>query len=385
MVDHLSPYLFRKRGIYYFCRRVPKNLLDHYEQSKIVFSLRTRSCRAAKIKAASLASQLEEDWLTLRWRSKDTPLLRFLKGQAAEARISSSAPLMTEAGTIYLRVKGASRPITFSAAVERAIKNLTELVGDKPIDTYTRHDANLLRDSFFERGLSRGSVSRMFSTIRAIINFTTREVGLSEINSFSGVYLGDDREGSETKRNPIPLETIRSVQDDCRVMNDEVRWLVALISDTGMRLSEAVGLLKDDLSLEEGYPHILLKAHTSRRLKTKGSERIVPLVGAAFWAAQKAFNSTQTNFLFPRYCNETECKSNSASAVLNKWLRPKVPSGCVIHSFRHSIRDRLRAVQCPPDVADRLGGWSLAGMSEHYGSGYPVDVLYNWMEKAVEK
>ena len=33
-------------------------------------------------------------------------------------------------------------------------------------------------------------------------------------------------------------------------MNDEVRWLVALISDTGMRLSEAVGLLKDDLSLE---------------------------------------------------------------------------------------------------------------------------------------
>ena len=127
--------------------------MDHYERSKIVFSLRTKSCRAAKIKAASLASQLEEDWLTLRWRSKDTPLLRFLKGQAAEARISSSAPLMTEAGTLYLRVKGASRPITFSAAVERAIKNLTELVGDKPIDTYTRHDANLLRDSFFERGL----------------------------------------------------------------------------------------------------------------------------------------------------------------------------------------------------------------------------------------
>jgi hypothetical protein len=96
MVDHLSPYLFRKRGIYYFSRRVPKDLLDHYERSKIVFSLRTKSCRAAKIKAASLASQLEEDWLTLRWRSKDTPLLRFLKGQAAEARISSSAPLMTE-------------------------------------------------------------------------------------------------------------------------------------------------------------------------------------------------------------------------------------------------------------------------------------------------
>ena len=89
MVDHLSPYLFRKRGIFYFSRRVPKDLLDHYERSKIVFSLRTKSCRAAKIKATSLASQLEEDWLTLRWRSKDTPLLRFrfillLKGLSHE-------------------------------------------------------------------------------------------------------------------------------------------------------------------------------------------------------------------------------------------------------------------------------------------------------------
>ena len=383
MVDHLSPYLFRKRGIYYFSRRVPKDLLDHYERSKIVFSFRTKSCRAAKIKAASLASQLEEDWLTLRWRSKDTPLLRFLKGQAAEARISSSAPLMTEAGTIYLRVKGASRPITFSAAVERAIKNLTELVGDKPIDTYTRHDANLLRDSFFERGLSRGSVSRMFSTIRAIINFTTREVGLSEINSFSGVYLGDDREGSETKRNPIPLETIRSVQDDCRVMNDEVRWLVALISDTGVRLSEAVGIHKDDVVLDHEFPHIILKPHPWRRLKTRGSERFIPLVGSAWWATEEAIQSSTTNFLFPRYCNETECKSNSASAALNKWLSPRVPKGCVIHSFRHSFRDRLRAVECPQEITDRLGGWSVGGIGESYGSGFPIEVLSKWMKLMV--
>ena len=101
--------------------------MDHYERSKIVFSLRTKSCRAAKIKAASLASQLEEDWLTLRWRSKDTPLLRFLKGQAAEARISSSAPLMTAAGTIYLRVKGASRPIIFSADVSEHL--IAQLLG----------------------------------------------------------------------------------------------------------------------------------------------------------------------------------------------------------------------------------------------------------------
>lgn len=74
MVGQTTSYLYLKRGIYYFSRRVPEDLLGHYKRSKIVFSLRTKSAKAAKVKAASLSSQLEEDWLTLRWRSKDTPL-----------------------------------------------------------------------------------------------------------------------------------------------------------------------------------------------------------------------------------------------------------------------------------------------------------------------
>ena len=205
MVAQSSPYLFRKRGVYYFSRRVPKDLMDHYEGFKIVFSLRTKSFKAAKVKAASLASQLEEDWLTIRWRSKDTPLRRFLKDQVAEARVASSAPLMTEAGVIYLNAKAAKRPITFSNAVDRSINNLVEVVGDKPIDTYSRQDVNLFRDACFDRGLSRGSVTRMFGSLRAIINFTARELGLSEISVFSGVYFGDQEDGPETKRPTIPL------------------------------------------------------------------------------------------------------------------------------------------------------------------------------------
>ena len=84
MVVHANQYLFQKRGIFYFHRRVPKDLMHHYDRSKIIFSLRTKSIRAAKVKAASLASQLNEDWLTLRWRSKDTPLRRFLSENECE-------------------------------------------------------------------------------------------------------------------------------------------------------------------------------------------------------------------------------------------------------------------------------------------------------------
>ncbi|MBN06998.1 MAG: hypothetical protein CMM45_04105 [Rhodospirillaceae bacterium] len=158
MVVHANQYLFQKRGFFYFHRRVPKDLMHHYDRSKIVFSLRTKSIRAAKVKAASLASQLNEDWLTLRWRSKDTPLRRFLRDQGAEARTVSSAPLMTEAGSLYLSATASHRPEIFRAEVDRAVTSLTDLVGDKPIDSHGHTDANLIRDSFFERIMRRGAL-----------------------------------------------------------------------------------------------------------------------------------------------------------------------------------------------------------------------------------
>ena len=96
---------------------------------------------------------------------------------------------------------------------------------------------------------------------------------------------------------------------------------------------------------------------------------------------ERASASSQSAFLFPRYCSPEGCKGNSASGALNKWLKPMTPEGCVIHSFRHSFRDRLRAVQCPKDITDRLGGWSVAGVGESYGEGYPLEVLSEWLHK----
>ena len=66
---------------------------------------------------------------------------------------------------------------------------------------------------------------------------------------------------------------------------------------------------------------------------------------------------------------------------VEQWLRQHVPSGCVVHSFRHSMRDRLRAVECPADIIDQIGGWQTAGVGQGYGKGYELDILYKWMSK----
>jgi hypothetical protein len=50
-----------------------------------------------------------------------------------------------------------------------------------------------------------------------------------------------------------------------------------------------------------------------------------------------------------------------------------------MHSFRHSMRDRLRAVECPADIVDQIGGWQTEGVGHSYGTGYPLEVLAKWM------
>ena len=162
-------------------------------------------------------------------------------------------------------------------------------------------------------------------------------------------------------------------------LDDEPRWLIALISDTGMRLSEACGLQACDIHLDGDTPYINLVEHPWRRLKTSSSSRQVPLVGASLWAAHRIMDAGST-LAFPKYCSEAKCNANSASAALNKWLKPRVPDGCVIHSFRHSLRDRLRAIECPADIIDAIGGWTTDGVGHQYGQGHRLAVTHGWMK-----
>ena len=181
-------------------------------------------------------------------------------------------------------------------------------------------------------------------------------------------------------RQPISLDEVRRIQHEGKQVDDENTWLLALISDTGMRLSEAAGLSKDDIVLDANAPHINVRPHHPwRRLKTKGSERLVPLIGASLRAA-KRLQQHDSSFAVPRYCDGKVCNANSASTALNKWLKPRVNKDSVVHSLRHSMRDRLGAVECPSDTTDQIGGWSSSTVSSSYGKGYELPVLTKWMK-----
>lgn len=385
-----APFTFVKQGIFYFSRRVPSDLSHHYNATRIMYSLRTRSAAVATSRAQRAAQQLDEHWYHLRLRDVDLPgkhLLR-MNGQSGPAWNvpESEAPVasvtLSEAVSIYIRLKGKDRPVTFRRAAERSCGYVIDACGDKDLTAYTRADANSIRDALIAKGLAGSSMTRVFGTVRSVFNFAAAEIGISVKNPFAGVYY-DRRPGVED-RQPLPMDAIRSLQLLCKAEDDDLRWLVALVSDTGMRLAEAAGLLVEDIQLSVPIPHVVVREHYWRRLKTTGSARTVPLAEASLWAAQRIVAEVRdSRFAFPRYNRTDRTNANSASAALNKWMKQHAPEGCTMHSFRHSMRDRLRAVECPSDIVDQIGGWQTEGVGHSYGRGYPLEVLAKWVNAAV--
>ena len=378
MVDKSdASYLYQKRGVYYFSKQVPCDVKQHYSRNRIVICLRTKSLSKAMRSCKSILQRLEDYWMSLRLSAMPLPGQHLIQDRPRDY-YGSDTPLLSEALAKYLLLKGDGKDKAFVRGANRNIQYVTDQLGDRPIDAYTSADAAALRDKLIENGLSVSSVKRNFSTIRSIINLTITEQGLDCINAFARTYMPDD---DRQRRLPIPIDCIKSIQADCDDADDDMRWLVALLSDTGMRLGEAVGLALTDLNLSDDIPHINIAPHPWRRLKTKGSERCIPLVGEAFWAASRAIEcASGSNFLFPRYNRGSNSNANSASAAVNKWLKPRVPEGCVIHSFRHSMRDRLRAVECPSDIIDAIGGWQTSGVGQRYGTVQPLEIKAKWMQ-----
>ena len=376
MADHFSTYIYQKRGFYYF-RRVPKDVQRLHGKQRIVLALNTRS-RAKAIKYSQVICQrLDERWLPMRRDAMG--LCNVLVDDVKQ----QTAPLLSEAVTQYPQLKGTGKAKTFHQATLRNAGVVIDQLGDRPLCDYSTVDAGKVRDALIDRGLSVLSVRRIFTAVKAVINLAIAEHGLDIRNAFAAIYMP---EAKSKKRVSIPVETIRQIQESCFEHDDDTRWLIALMSDTGMRLAEAAGLHGEDLKLDDDIPYVDIKPHLWRSLKTKGSQRQVPLFGASLWAAQRIKQTASSSFVFPRYTDNTRCNANSASNALNKWLHANFRKDIVSHGFKgYALRDRLRAVSCPSEMIDQIGGWSSGKVGEGYGEGYTLDRCRCYLANAIKQ
>ena len=372
----VTNHVLLRNETYYFLKRVPYDLKDYYSVKRLCFSLKTKSYSSALRLTKSVLQRLDDYWLGIRLQKMDIPAIHLVK---ANDNVDDSSPLISDALALYLKLKGEGKDKTFIRTANRNIEYIIKVLGNKSIRLYSSYDASKFRDWLIEQGMSNSTLKRVFSSVKAIINLSINEYGLDITNPFSKAYLPSIE---NEIRESIPLEDIRVIQTESKKEDDELRWLLLLLSDSGMRLSEALGLSKNDINLNSNLPHVKLIPHKWRRLKTRNSERCIPLIGASLWASKKILEHQNNSvYAFPRYTSVDNCNANSASAALNKWLKSKLTNDYVVHGLRHSFRDRLRAIECPSEIIDQLGGWSLKSIGQGYGKGYELSVLSKWMNQ----
>ena len=225
MGDHFPPYIYTKRGTFYFSRRIPKDVQGHFNTERIMCSLKTKALSRASRLAQRLNEDLEDEWWQIRRRNAETMFSRFLKEQT-NPLTPSDFPSLSECRDIYFEQKGTGKNKAFFHTTDRAISTVIQLSGNKPADRYSKRDALTLRNHLKAKGLTVATSKRMFSVVRAVMNFASSENGLELTNPFSRVFLGEHEQ--ESLRQPIPLTEIRNIQHVCRSINDERRWPAGL-------------------------------------------------------------------------------------------------------------------------------------------------------------
>lgn len=101
--NKVAAFSFVKDGVFYFSRRIPKDLQHHYTSRKISYSLRTRSAPVAASRATRAAQKLDEYWYHLRVRECDLPGKHLLRmAQGGQAVPAGTAPAIAATETVKL-------------------------------------------------------------------------------------------------------------------------------------------------------------------------------------------------------------------------------------------------------------------------------------------
>lgn len=345
-------------GHLYYNRRVPSHAVE-------AFGPQVRIRINDHIEAERLTRRLNDIW------AEETVGVG-VDLQSLLAATTTKQGCLTEIAAEYVRVRDIQENPTISSALL-----LAQLSGDMDVGSYGRQDARNFVQTLHQRGMRTTSIRRRLNCLSAIFNYAYAEYEINGRNPFARVLI--PKEGADkVKRQPIATEGLQALYEACLATNKPLRWAVPILGETGCRMAEIIGLRRSDVATDA--TSIRITAHSARRLKTSGSEREMPLVGYAQRAMLRLLNAHDHDFLFPSYLRDDEILATHAGNTLNKWLK-QATDGKTAHCLRHTFRDRLRAVECPIELIDALGGWSAVhGAGSGYGAGFTLEQKRIWLE-----
>ena len=420
-------YLMKRNNRYYYNRRVPKEVENYVDDTIIRLSLKTDSRKVAVKKCLEVNDELERFWLALmtnkmannheeflqavnlsriigssyapverlkdetlsklvqrietaQSQPKDSPVVPSLLGTVPEPSITISAALNTFWDISRDKtIKKSDKQIRkWKNPRKRAVRNAIKVIGDKPLNELTRDDLIRFRDWWIGRiekeDMKCSTANKDLIHLKTIVDTVSEYKGLDidTVRLFRKLTLA---ETGNRRRRPFTRAYIEDtflkpgVLDN---LNHQARNLFLVLINTGARPSELTGLKKQDIMLDAEIPHIYIRPNSNRQLKTRYSERKLPLMGCSLKAIKECPDG------FPRYVGKTD----TFSGLIGQFFRDNdlLPSKRhTLYSLRHGFQDRLTRVNAPDRIQAELMGHKFN--RPLYGDGPTLKQKKEWLEK----
>jgi len=356
-LSHIQ-YTICRSGTYYYNRRVPSHAVEAY--GSFIRQVLSRCPDEADEYAKRLGYVLEASW-------SNTTRIQPVDVATIIESFKPKSVLLSEMAEEYLALREIDQ-----VPPSTALATFISLAGNRDVGTYTREDSKLFVHHLQLKGNKSATIRRRINSLSAILNYAYAELDLDKRNPFTRLIIRNEGQDA-SKRGTFTSEQLKQGYEKAIASGSNVKLLMPLLGETGCRLAEIVGLELQDIDMQNDLIHI--RPNSIRRLKTRNSERTLPLVGYAKVAMQLALKQADDRHLYPRYLKEGTCRATHASNALGKWLK-KDFDGLTAHCLRHTFRDRLRAVECPLELLDQVGGWTSIGtIGSKYGQGYDLDAI----------
>ncbi len=415
-------YLQTKRGIWYYCRRVPIAFRQFDNRNYSRTSLKTRSIVVARSRRDAheradenywaamlgLCSEPQENpgaFLNLITRRYEMEKLQAVHKPANEANSRDSHFLqsaleemiklvqlsksysphheppparISEAFELYcekiafreLVNKSENQKRRWYLSRKTSLNNFISVVGDKYLSAISREDA-LKFYGWWASRLSPKRGAKIFSS-----NAGNRDLGaMRKFYAEYHIYFGlEDKPNPfrslsfrapivKDKRPPFEDEWVREKflsSGSLKFLPEESRYILYALIETGCRPSEITNLRRSNIIISTESPFLKIRPGPRRELKSPSSVRDIPLIGIALEVFLRYPDG------FPTYRD----KSERASQHLLKALRARqlMPSHQhVIYSFRHSFERRMLEAGLDYDLRCRFMGHAIA--RPDYGGG----------------
>jgi len=148
--------------------------------------------------------------------------------------------------------------------------------------------------------------------------------------------------------------------------------------ETGCSYSEIIGLESADVDLNKYNPYIIIRSNCIRQIKNIYKRRTIPLVGISLTKIEKIYKFNKSGSLFKNYFDTIELLKFQHEKKLNNELKI-MSNGKTSISFKYSIIERLKSVNCPESVICDLIG--MANRESLYRSEVTLDIKSSWMDQ----